>query len=495
MDYDLDPYGDPVAVDDVVLRTPGLAGRVRTITASGQAMRSEAQWTSALSEALANENVEPQVVVEISDTEETDVPAGVGTRSTAIGEPGIELEVPGPGTGWGQLILYTDESGVATWEFAENGDSQEAATRGANTQTYVLRRSVPPPAAPEAGASRGVLSSIGRKVLGVLAFKLIDPVIGAIGEAFAERWEAKKRPYRIRSFAPDSYRESDGPLIDSTGWNRLGEGKSLLFVHGTFSRAHTGFSGLSPHVMKDLHRIYEGRIFAFDHFTLSHTPQQNIEWLLGQLPDGVSLDLDIVCHSRGGLVSRTLAEKQGELSTGGRTVNVDKLVFVATPNSGTALVDTEHMSQFIDTYTNLFNFVPDNGVTEVLEGVITVAKHIAVGAVKGLTGLQSMHPGGDFLRWLNVPTGIGSRYYALAGNFEPADRGWANWAKNHLMDAIFQGNNDLVVPTKGVFAANGSTQFPVDQRLEFGADAGINHSTFFADQIVQDRLLSWLGSG
>jgi len=494
MDAELDPYGDAVVVDDVVLRTPGLAGRVRTISTSGQQMRSEAQWTSALAEALENEDVEPQTIVEISDTHETDAPGGAGTRSTSFGEPAIELEVPGPSSGWGQLVLYTDESGVATWEFAEAEDGSPDTTRGTQPRTYVVRRTVPPVGPGEDGATRGVLGSIGKKVIGVLAFKLIDPVLGAVGEKFAEKWEGLKRPYGLRTFDPDTYRDAAGPSLQQADWTRLGEGKALLFVHGTFSRSYTGFSGLSPQVVKDLHQMYEGRVFAFDHFTLSHSPQQNIEWLLGQVPVDVDLDVDIVCHSRGGLVSRTLAEKQGELSTGGRRVNVDKLVLVAAPNGGTILTDTNHMSAFIDTYTNLFNFVPDNGVTEVLEGIITVAKHIAIGAVKGLRGLQAMHPSGDFLSWLNVPTDVESRYYAMAGNYEPADRGWALWAKDHLMDAIFESNNDLVVPTAGVYDINGSSKFPVEERLEFGSDAGINHTTFFADAIVQEKLLSWLGS-
>jgi hypothetical protein len=494
MERELDPYGEAIVLDDVVIRTPGLAGHVRTVAASGDEMRSEAQWTSALSEALANENVEPQIVVEMSGTEETDAPAGAGTRSTSFGEPAIELEVPGPSSGWGQLVLYTDESGVATWEFAASEDGTRDTTRGSQPRTYVMRRTVPPAAEPAEGGTRGVLSSVGKKVFGVLAFKLIDPIVGEIGESFAERWEAAKRPYRLRTFAPDSYRDPEGRDLAQADWANLGQGKALLFVHGTFSRAHTGFSGLSPEVMKQLHNLYEGRVFAFDHFTLSHSPQQNIEWLLSQLPDDVDLDIDIVCHSRGGLVSRTLAEKQGELSSGQRRVNVGKLVFVASPNAGTILTDTEHMSTFIDTYTNLFNFVPDNGVTEVLEGIITVAKHIAVGAVKGLRGLQSMHPSGDFLKWLNVPTDIDSSYYALAGNFEPTESGWAMWAQDHLMDAIFKSQNDLVVPTEGVFAVNGSSKFPIAERLSFDEHAGINHSTFFADQIVQDKLLSWLGA-
>jgi hypothetical protein len=391
-------------------------------------------------------------------------------------------------------VLYTDESGVTTWEFAPRDESTGAATRGSATRTYVVRRDVPPASTSESAATRGVLSAVGKKVLGVLAFKLVDPIMGVIGEAFAERWEAAKRPYRVRTFAPDSYATADGRLLGGDDWRKLGEGRALLFVHGTFSRAHTGFGGLGDETMADLHRMYEGRVFAFDHFTLSHSPQDNIEWLLGQIPDDIDLDVDIVCHSRGGLVSRTLAEKQGELSAGGRRVNVGKLVFVATPNAGTALADARHMNDFIDTYTNLFNFVPDNGVTEALEGIITVVKHIAIGAVKNLRGLQSMDPGGDFLRWLNVPAEIETDYYAVTGAFEPVVPGWKTWAKDRLMDAIFKADNDLVVPTGGVYGGNGSSAFPIEQRVEFGDDAGLNHSTFFLDGAVRSQVLAWLGA-
>jgi hypothetical protein len=41
-------------------------------------------------------------------------------------------------------------------------------------------------------------------------------------------------------------------------------------------------------------------------------------------------------------------------------------------------------------------------VSDVLAGIITVAKQLAVGAVKGLSGLQSMRPGGEFGTWLNT---------------------------------------------------------------------------------------------
>jgi hypothetical protein len=330
----------------------------------------------------------------------------------------------------------------------------------------------------------------------VLAFKLLDPLIGAIGERFAGRWEAQKRPYRLRRFGPDDY-ASDAvePLERAEAWQPLAGGRTLLLVHGTFSRAHSAFGTMPRAFVEELHQLYGGRVIAFDHFTLSHDPRTNVEWLLTHLPPDLDLELDILCHSRGGLVARTLAEKQGELTAGsGRAVRVGRVVFVASPNAGTALADPRHLGSFIDSYTNLLNFLPDNGVTEVLEGVVTVAKLLATGTLGGLDGLRCMAPGGDFLRWLNAPAQAAPEYSALAGDFEPVDAGWKLWARNRLLDSIFEAGNDLVVPTEGVYAANGSSLFPIERRFTFGRGDGISHSAFFPERRAQERILSWLGA-
>lgn len=193
-------------------------------------------------------------------------------------------------------------------------------------------------------------------------------------------------------------------------------------------------------------------------------------------------------------MARTLAEKGGELAAGGRRVRMGRVVFVATPNRGTALADAEHMDSFIDSYTNLLNFLPDNGVTEVLEGVVTVAKLLAVGVLRGLDGLRCMDPGSDYLGWLNSPGDAGASYFAMAGDFEPTNPGWKLWARNRLLDSVFGAGNDLVVPTEGVYAANGSSLFPIERRFAYGPDDGVSHSTFFSEPRTRERILGWLGA-
>lgn len=495
MPEQLDPFGNQVVVGNVTLTTPGLSGVAESYLPAADGtrspgMRAAEMTTTALDRALSDEHVESQETVEITGGAE--VPMGAGpTRSTGYGEPAIVAEVPGAGEDWGQVLLYTDESGVTTWNFPVDDENRVDTVRGAATRTYVIPRYV---AEPETGAqTRGLIGAVGTKVLKVLVFPLIDPVAGKVGEYFAGRWEAAKRPYRIRTFTPDDYASPDGADVD---WSSLSGGTALLMVHGTFSRAHTAFGSLPKDFVTSLYQRYQGRVLAFDHYTLSEDPRQNVEWLLQQIPEGASLNLDVVCHSRGGLVSRVLAERQAELSLGSRRLDLNKIVFVGAPNAGTVLTDTKHLGDLIDSYTNILNFFPDNGVTETVQAIITVMKQITVGAVKGLPGLESMLPGGPFLRdWLNRGPKGAELYYAIASDYEPTQPGLAAWAKNRLMDQVFEhADNDLVVPTLGVFEGNGSPLFPIADHYVFPAAAGIQHGGYFPSPQTQQQIMRWLSA-
>jgi hypothetical protein len=491
--------GQPVQVGDATLRTPGLSGEA---TAHGwRSPRAEAAALSSdeLTKALDGAGVEVRQTVEIGGVQPAGPVSRGGGPATGNGAPkDMELQVRDPGPGFGQMVMTTDELGAVSWHFAPEAEARPAS-RGAEgglssaVRVYRIPGAVPV-AAPQAPASRGLVGAVGKKFLKVLVFPLIEPGIGAVSDSFALRWEAKRRPYRIRRFGPDDYAAETAAEITGEDWRRLGAGRALLMVHGTFSRAHAAFGGLPKEFVEALHRSYGGRVFAFDHFTLSHDPRQNVNWLIDRLPDGTALDLDIICHSRGGLVSRLLAEKQSELVLGGRRIRVGKIVFVGSPNAGTILADASHMGDLIDTYTNLLNFLPDTGVTEVLDGVIAVAKQLAVGAAKGLPGLQSMRPGGDFAKWLNAGPRGDTRYFALASNFTPSEPGLRRLALDRLMDRVFKTGNDLVVPTEGVFADNGSKYFPIEQRFVFQGSDGVAHTGFFAHRGARDKIMEWLSA-
>jgi caspase domain-containing protein len=480
----LEAGGGTVHAGDVELSTPGLNGRVAALDPGGGGRtRALDLSTDALEDVLGAEGLDVQIALDLSDVERAS-----GTRGA---EPAIEVRPPAPAPGEGQMLLAKDEAGVLTWHFA-------GATRGLDDErrTYRIDRRVVVSVPAEVG-TRGLAAAIGKKLLKVLVFPLIEPAIGEVADFFAGRWEAKKRPYRLRHSNPDDFATPGGRDVQAADWDELSGRRTLLLVHGTFSRSHSGFGQLPRETFEQLYRHYEGRVLALDHFTLSHTPRQNVEWLIGQIAEGRRLDVDILCHSRGGLVSRTLVEQQSELSLGSKGVSVGRVVFVATPNAGTALADGEHLGDLVDTYTNVLNFIPDNGVTDVLEGVVTVAKMLAVGAMKGLDGLASMVPDGDFQKWLNAgPAPVGTTYCALAADYEPTIPALADFARDWVMDKVFAKlGNDLVVPTDGVFAENGAGLFPIDDRHVFAKEDGVAHTRFFADRTTQDKLVSWLDGG
>src|ERR1700758_480382 len=201
----LQPNGNPVRVGRVTLRTPGLQGVANSYSPGTPGMRGAERTTDTLERALRSQQVEPQETIEITGTRE--VPSGGAlTRGTEFDEPAIVAEVPEPGENFGQFVLFTDESGVTTWNFARDKNNRIDTTRGSGTRTYVIPRTVP--SAEGNSESRGLVRVVGKKLLKVLVFPLIDPVLGKIGDFFAQRWEHRNRAYRIRIFAPAQYQRS-----------------------------------------------------------------------------------------------------------------------------------------------------------------------------------------------------------------------------------------------------------------------------------------------
>ncbi|HEX5369303.1 MAG TPA: hypothetical protein VFY10_07805, partial [Dehalococcoidia bacterium] len=105
MSETLQANGNPVRLDGIMLRTPGLAGTATSHPTASPATRAATLTSDALEAALASHNFQTTATLELTGTRE--VPTGaVQTRSTSFGEPAIELQVPDPGEQWGQVILY-----------------------------------------------------------------------------------------------------------------------------------------------------------------------------------------------------------------------------------------------------------------------------------------------------------------------------------------------------------------------------------------------------
>ncbi len=480
--------GRGVDVAGATLTARGLTGTVRAIGASTSDATAALAPTEAFAAALADAGMTVQQSLVLTDA----VATGEGTRS-ADGAPTVELQVPDPGEGFAQVAMTRDASGMISWHFAPPLD-EAPATRDGSVPTLRTRTFTFQTTPTTVDGERGIVSAIAQKLINVYAFPVGKAVIGHLAAKYGERLELEKTPYRVRRFSPDDYTTDTVPSIDADTWKHLSGGRALLMIHGTNSRSHTAFGGLPRAFVEAMHAQYEGRVFAYDHPTLTHTPRQNIETLLEAMPDGTSLDVDIICHSRGGLVSRVLSEKQDALTLGTRSVRVGRVVFVGAPNAGTRLADEAFIGEYLDTVTNLLNAIPTNGVTDALGFVLTGVKLVATGLWTGLKGLHSMQPDGEFGTWLNSgERASDTQYFALTSNFSPTQTSLMQLAADKLMDRVFKGaRNDLVVPTDGVYAANGSGYFPIAGEVVFGAGDGVPHTGFFQYPKTTELLTKWL---
>jgi hypothetical protein len=498
----LDGTGTPIDLaPGYRLAAPGLVGSADAVPPRqyGGADRGPESATAAFEAALTAAGVSEVLNVELQARPE----AGAATRApvrTSAGEPAMVLETPDLGDEVGQVVMAIDEDGTVTWNFPEGaeGDIETPAVRGAGgTKRFVIRNTTPAPST-DSGADRGLFAMLGRKVLKVLVFPVTDVVLGRITESFAARWEAANRPYLVRSFGVDDYDEPAVEGLSDGQWEMLAGGRALLFVHGTFSTTHSGFAGLPRDTVARLLDRYQGRLFGFDHHTLSATPEDNVAEFAARMPDGLSLDIDIVSHSRGGLVARTFSD---ELHSAAPGVSVGRSVFVATPNNGTALASADHMIDFIDRSTSALNVLPPGPLSvvgSIFEAILTVVKMVGHAFLTGLRGLTSMDPGGGFLARLNTGTAVDSEYYAVAAEFEPTG-GLRDLVKtgplDALVDRVFGDDaNDLVVPTLGVYSGGTDVGFPIPSPNVhvFDRAAGISHTTFFSAPKTNELLLTWL---
>ncbi len=492
---DLDQDGRPVDLGAVRLRTPGLRGQVTVHQPASPGSRAAASSTAEFIEALEHAEVSEGVTIEIADHRE--VTPSTGSRA-AGGSDDMVLEVRDPGKSFGQAVLYEAEDGTISWHFPREAAVAGMTRGGGGALTYRIPREVVVAAPGEAvpGGQRGVLGAVGKKILKVLVFKIVDEASQYIGDKLARRFETQHRPHRLRIFTPDDFRVPRTSALDAAALQRLAEDRSLLFVHGTASSSHGGFGRIPHDVFTELYQRYGGRVLALDHPTVSVSPEETVAWLAGELAalGDRKLTVDIVSHSRGGLVSRLLSEHP-QLTSG--RLDVGRLVMVATPNAGTELARPERLGQLLNRLTSLLQLVPSNGITDALDVILAVVKQVAIGAFKGLDGIMVMDPQGGFLtEVLNAPTSTSTaaQYFAAAANFEPPQGApLLRIARDGVTDLVFGSTqNDLVVPTEGVYTVPGASGFPITERLVFRALDGVDHSGYWTRPPFTEKLLGWL---
>ena len=302
-----------------------------------------------------------------------------------------------------------------------------------------------------------------------------------------------------------------GQLVDDPQ-PRIDTGRVLLLVHGTFSRSRMWFDELqaTPSGRALLARWSQryAAILAFGHPTLSVGAWSNALDLHSAL-QGVSAPIDIICHSRGGLVAAWLMRL--------RAVPVERVIFVASPLTGTSLAAPDKLRAALDLFANYADAVASVsgqvvGILPFAEGAALLAQifgrllqlgsktPLVDGAVSLVPGLSTQQRVSNNLElrqlfaapWLSTP-----RMYGIGAAFQPDESAqpvWKFWKRfSHLgdqlkygaADLVFPGPNDLVVDVDAMFRLGEGGQLAFES---LGVGPTTHHTNYFRDERVIDYL-------
>jgi pimeloyl-ACP methyl ester carboxylesterase len=412
----------------------------------------------------------------------------------------VLLEVPSASDEF-QYAIYQDEDGVVTFHFpTEVAANKSLTTRSATREKVFLYRVELRPVVggpPQQGVTRGIIGTLAKKLLKVVVGKITD--YGAQYAAYGLVWAWEKNWRSFEGFHGGTTEDllADRPLA-FTDWKSLDKQRSLLFIHGTTSSTSGAFAKLNKFadVSAQIYAAYGGRVVGFNHHTLTKTVVENVVDFYAQLAQFPgTYEFDVVTHSRGGLVARTLKElTPAEISSfagnewrvpTGVTVNIRRVVFVATPNNGTDLADANNIPGKLDRLATIVSLLPDSGTTIALGAVFSWAGTVAQGVFKGLPGLRDQSPGSDLLKALNTPVAAGANpsadYFALQSNYTPSG-GLAKAILNAGVDRLFgKKQNDLIVPTLGVSEIDAAMLD--DNRVKYFGQKdkdNVSHTDFFS---------------
>src|ERR1043166_1221334 len=124
-------------------------------------------------------------------------------------------------------------------------------------------------------------------------------------------------------------------------------------THGIFSSLKGAFNDISDPagpVLQHLRSIYGDNIIGWDHRTVAKTPLDNAREMLSALPAGMTPP-DILCHSRGALVTRAMLEHSTlEASRKSRFSSVGKAIFIAGATQGSQLASEAHLKRLLNIY-------------------------------------------------------------------------------------------------------------------------------------------------
>ena len=383
--------------------------------------------------------------------------------------------------------------------------------RGAHGESGVIRI---PSALSMGSHQRGVGKWVveGLRVLGV-------DLAGSITDIVSERVEGTLHP------APGLYRMNRTDVSALVPAVSLDFSRPILvFLHGTGSTTAGSFGDLwtaSGETAARLFDKYDNQILAFQHRTLSDSPIENALELVSELfklhgggSPRVSMQLDLVSHSRGGLVGEILC--RGTAVARRAFDTDDHRLFSEAPyqRDGKALIELDNLLSQIDLVVSRFIRVacPARGTTLAggrldrwLSGMVNVLGEttglangvlydsvttLMLGVVKKRTqpqelpGVEAMMPGSPTVRMLNRPDiQLAADLHVLGGDIK-ASGIWQR-LKVFLTDLYYQEDHDLIVNTPAML---GGAKRVEDIRYWIDEGAKVNHFLYFSNVATVSRL-------
>lgn len=286
-----------------------------------------------------------------------------------------------------------------------------------------------------------------------------------------------------------------GPLPDDGG-------KTLLIVHGTFSNTENILAGIARNpdgrdFLGWMTRQYT-QVLALDHPTLSVSPILNARALALHLR-GTKANVDVVCHSRGGLIARWWLEAFDTAPADRR-----RAVFVGSPLAGTGLAAPPNLKSSLSLLSNVAKVLGVAGAglpfLTVLTGVFRVVSSVtslaaktpaidaAVALVPGLFAQSRVGNALEIESLRSAAVDWRHRYFAIRSNFQSEQPGWRFWRyfrkvgdrlKDLGADVVFDGDNDLVVDSQSMVELSDTVTLDDAQVHDFTTTDRVYHTNYF----------------
>jgi hypothetical protein len=467
---------------------PGFDGKVRVLTAT-QSTRSAGGDASDL---------EPPPGLAANPDWFAPLPIG-GTRSATTTGALIEIEADDPARQAVtpatpleiQMAWEADEGTAGVLAVAYDGSFFYPVGRGEAAQQTIHVEWLPPTAPGDEQPVR-TTRSVGR-TLKLYLYKLLkrdDLSLGLHRVHFvpAERIATEQRPddEQARAVPTGELRYSPLRKADIQANARI-----ALVVHG-FSSITTPMADWVINHLPQLGVTYD-HVLAFDYESFNTAISDNGQTLANLLRaagfagnDGWTLD--VISHSMGTLVTRSMVELWGG------DAFIDRCFLAGPPNEGTRLADVKKLVPWLSTLllNGQWGTVPP----------AALAGWVLNRAADDAVGPEDLRPSSSLIHALNLSTKPATTpYFIVAGrNQKPANLKASAWERlkhkvfqgmDAALDLIFGDQNDMVINVQSMVTVR-SGHYPA--RLLKTAEVPCNHFEYFATKESQTKLVEWIKS-